>query len=66
MLRRWLDACIVCAKPNGKDAYLGQVRFTTLRETLLGNIRCFAITGMSLGRNYLFEHWETPLSVVAR
>ena len=35
MLRRWLDACIVCTKPNGKDAYLGQVRFITLRDTLL-------------------------------
>jgi hypothetical protein len=39
MLRRWLDARIVGAKPNGKDAYFGQVRFITLRDTLLEKIR---------------------------
>ena len=41
MLRRWLDACIVCSKPNGKDAYSGQVRLMTLRDTLLEKIWCF-------------------------
>ena len=43
MLRRWLDACIVRAKPNGKDAYFGQIRFITLRDTLLEKAWCFAI-----------------------
>jgi hypothetical protein len=66
MLSRWLDACIVCAKPNGKDAYFGQVRFIILRDTLLETIRCFAITSILSGRNYLFEHLEAPFSIVAR
>ena len=49
MLRRWLDACIVCPKPNGKDAYSGQVRLMTLRDTLLEKFWCFAITSMCQG-----------------
>lgn len=66
MLRRWLDACIVCAKPNGKDAYFGQIRFITLRDTLLENIWRYAITSMWSRRNYPFEHWEAPFGVVSR
>ena len=38
MLRGWLDACIVCPKPNGKGAYFWHVRFIILRDTLLQKI----------------------------
>ena len=68
MLRRWLDACIVCAKPNGKDAYFGQVRFIALRNTLLEKIWCFFFLRLSMlsRSNHPFKHWDTPFSVVAR
>lgn len=67
MLWRWLDTCIVCTKPNGKDAHFGHIRLIALRDTLLKENRRVDKGSFRLSRcNHLFKDGDTPFSIVAR